>query len=338
MTTSDDGGMPPIPDFLDRTKGPSKEQTDAEQGALNTKAAEGEIKSPAAAMASAPVNPIVEHQKEIDEQATVPAPAANNGATGDDLGEKAIMERNLFDVKTGAFRKNIRLDEGDLTELRQSMQTFGWIEEFPALVDEHDVVLVGHRRLQVASELKIEPKIKKLTLGSGDEADAQRLKLAIASNIGFAPMTKDDRMRIAEYLYGEREWTMARIAEALNVGIGTVSRDLGNSSTVEKSKHAKTTSNPKGAGRPKGSGRATPAKSATSKPTTPKPKNPVIEPAPEERVIPEVVATEEELVLLREFARFFVTERALVKGLAPQDRREFKLLFTRVKAILGGQQ
>jgi hypothetical protein len=35
-----------------------------------------------------------------------------------------------------------------------------------------------------------------------------------ASNIGGAPMTKDDRKRIAEYLYGAREWTMERIAKA----------------------------------------------------------------------------------------------------------------------------
>jgi predicted ArsR family transcriptional regulator len=80
-----------------------------------------------------------------------------------------------------------------------------------------------------------------------------RLKLAIASNTGFKPMTKDDRKRIAEYLYGTKEWTMEKIAEALDVGKTTIERDLANLPTPGKLKPAKTASNPKGAGRPKGS-------------------------------------------------------------------------------------
>jgi hypothetical protein len=46
---------------------------------------------------------------------------------------------------------------------------------------------------------------------------------------------------------------MERIAEALNVSQATISGDLGNLSTPDKSKPAKTASNPKGAGRPKSS-------------------------------------------------------------------------------------
>jgi hypothetical protein len=72
--------------------------------------------------------------------------------------------------------------------------------------------------------------------------------VAIASNLGHAPMTKEDRKRIAEYLYGEREWTMQRIAEALDVHTATVARDLGAFS------HDAKTSRPKG-GRPKSSGK-----------------------------------------------------------------------------------
>jgi len=159
-----------------------------------------------------------------------------------------------FNPKTGEFADNIRsiVDDGNDAELRSSLQQFGWIAEFPALVDEHDVCLVGHRRLKLAKELKIDPVIKRLSIGSGDAADAERLKLAIASNVGFKPMTKDDRKHIAEYLYGKREWTMERIGEALGVGQGTISKDLGNSFQGNKLKPAKTTSNPKGAGRPKG--------------------------------------------------------------------------------------
>ena len=66
-------------------------------------------------------------------------------------------------------------------------------------------------------------------------------------------MTPKDRQRIAEHLYGECEWTMARIAEALNVAQSTITEDLRDLSTVDKSNHAKTKTNPKGAGRPKGS-------------------------------------------------------------------------------------
>ena len=46
---------------------------------------------------------------------------------------------------------------------------------------------------------------------------------------------------------------MQRIAKALNVSQSTITEDLRNLSTADKSKHAKTASNPKGSGRPKGS-------------------------------------------------------------------------------------
>jgi hypothetical protein len=53
---------------------------------------------------------------------------------------------------------------------------------------------------------------------------------------------------IAEHLYGKREWTMARIAEALNVNKATISDDLANCCQRQQLKHAKTATNPKGAG------------------------------------------------------------------------------------------
>jgi ParB-like chromosome segregation protein Spo0J len=141
--------------------------------------------------------------------------------------------------------KNIRIEIGDLTELSESMKTFGWRKELPALADEDGFVLVGHRRMKVAKELGIAPIIQTLTFGKGDEADAERVKLALASNLGGQPMTKQDRKRIAEHLYGEKQWTMQRIAEALNVTHKTISKDLeGFVPEVQ-------TARPKG-GRPKG--------------------------------------------------------------------------------------
>jgi hypothetical protein len=164
-----------------------------------------------------------------------------------------LRQQSLFDPEIGAFALNIPDINGDDSELRESLKQFGWVKEFPALADENGVVLVGHRRLKIAEEEKIEPVIKKLRLGKGDAADAKRLRLALVSNIGFKAMTAKDRGRIAEHLYGERKWTMARIAEALNVNEATVSRDLRNSCMRQELKHTKTVSNPKGAGRPKGS-------------------------------------------------------------------------------------
>jgi hypothetical protein len=150
-----------------------------------------------------------------------------------------------LDPVSALLKNNIRAGAGDLTELRQSMQQFGWVEEFPALLDENDVVLVGDRRLKVAKELGLKPVTKKLTLGAGSKADAERLKIALASNIGFAPMSKEDRQRIAEHLYGEHEWTMQRIAEALKVSTRQISKDLHGFEPSSKPPR------PKG-GRPKG--------------------------------------------------------------------------------------
>jgi len=154
--------------------------------------------------------------------------------------------RDPFNPKTGEFRENIRVASQDDSELRESLKRFGWYKQFPAIADENGVILVGHRRMKIAKELGIEPVIQAFTFGKGDAADAERLKIALASNIGGAPMTKEDRKHMAEYLYGSREWTMERIAEALNTTHKTISKDLSEFVPSVKNK-------PKGKGRPKGS-------------------------------------------------------------------------------------
>jgi hypothetical protein len=105
----------------------------------------------------------------------------------------ASRQQSLFDPKTGALAGNIRDVGGDDSELRESLKEFGWVKEFPALVDENGVVLVGHRRMKIAEEENIEPVVKKLAIGNGKASDAERLKLAIVSNIGSKPMTPEDR-------------------------------------------------------------------------------------------------------------------------------------------------
>jgi hypothetical protein len=138
--------------------------------------------------------------------------------------------RHPFDkhLTTGTFADNIRASAGrdDLTELKESMQAFGWIDHHPAILDEHGVVIVGHRRLAAAKELGIEPRTMTLSFGYGDAGDVERLRLAIASNLGTKPFTPKDRKRIAERLYGEQGWTMQKIADLCKVATKTIARDL----------------------------------------------------------------------------------------------------------------
>lgn len=118
-----------------------------------------------------------------------------------------------FNPETGVFATNIRQDIGDLDELRESMRAWGWLEDHPAIKDERGVVLAGHRRLAVAEELGIEVRegheVVTLMLGTGDEADVKRFRLAIASNLDAKPLTSRDRARIATHLDVEG-WDVAR--------------------------------------------------------------------------------------------------------------------------------
>lgn len=152
--------------------------------------------------------------------------------------------RDPFDSMTGTFSDNIRMDLGGLDELRESMKSWGWVDrpQFRALGDKRGkVVLIGHRRIVVAKELGIdwEKHIDWVDLGEGDAADAERFKLAIVSNLGAKPLSVPSRKRLAMYLYSEQDWSMERVAEALNVTPMTISRDLGEFNIVLKSKRGR---------------------------------------------------------------------------------------------------
>src|SRR5262245_13970625 len=82
------------------------------------------------------------------------------------------------------FAAQVRQDMADDTELRQSLKTFGWHCEFPAIADEAGAILVGNRRLRIAQEEGIAPVIKTIAFGPGSEADAERIKIALISNLG----------------------------------------------------------------------------------------------------------------------------------------------------------
>jgi hypothetical protein len=79
------------------------------------------------------------------------------------------------------------------TSLRESLKAYGWVKEFPALADERGTILVGNRRMALAKELSIKPVIQTIQVGDGDEADVERVKLAIVSNTGGVSLTRDDR-------------------------------------------------------------------------------------------------------------------------------------------------
>lgn len=139
-----------------------------------------------------------------------------------------------FNKSFGDFKDGTREDLGDLTELTESMRAFGWIDAVGrALADEHGVVLAGRRRLEVAKRLGItrtnEGNPLTVTLpsfGEGNAADAERVKLALVSDLGRKPLTKPDRRKIAKRLYQDENWSMDDIAQALGVNQATVSRDL----------------------------------------------------------------------------------------------------------------
>jgi ParB-like chromosome segregation protein Spo0J len=158
--------------------------------------------------------------------------------------------KNLRDLLVPNIREDEETDEElRASELYESMKAYGFNEEFPALVDEYDETMVGHRRMRAAKLLGIEPVTKTLIFGDGEKADAERLKLALISNIGSAPMTPKDRKRFAEKLYG-RDWSMQAIAEALRVSTMTVSRDLGDVSHDVKRGGTDSLGRKKGGGRP----------------------------------------------------------------------------------------
>ena len=135
----------------------------------------------------------------------------------------------------GELAENVRTKPGPLDELRQSMRDYGWSVHHPAVKDERGVVLVGHRRLEVAKELGIPVRdgieIMTHTYGIGDAADLKRFEMAVGSNLGSQPFSAHDRKKIAASMRIEG-WAQADIATALKVNQATISRDLETLCTV----------------------------------------------------------------------------------------------------------
>ena len=195
----------------------------------------------------------------------------------DDLklnGQPLILKQklpDLFNPQTGKWRENIRsYDRESLadTELFKSMQQFGWLPEFPAIKDENGVILVGHRRLDVAEMLNITPVVRTVHYGEGEAADARRTRVALGSNLGAEKISPADRKKIAEELALAR-WTLAEIGNLLRVSTMTVSRDLRGLTGVKL---------PERGGRPR---KQEPAPEPVSKPVPEPVAEPVAEPVGE---------------------------------------------------------
>ena len=144
----------------------------------------------------------------------------------------------------GVFSNNIRIELGNLDELRDSMKAWGWIAQpqFRALGDRRSkIVLIGHRRIAVAEELNIDwqQHIDWIDIGDGDAADVERFKLAIASNIGSRGLTPNDRKRIAAHLKLEHGWSQQKIAAALVVSQRQISTDLRELEVASNSKRGR---------------------------------------------------------------------------------------------------
>jgi ParB family chromosome partitioning protein len=168
-TDNDDLGIPPA---LDRIQGRTKEEIDAERRAANARAAaEREIRSPAAAMASAPVNPLVEHQKEIKREkgririeklkavksdATKAMPLQGKEALAK-IAEQATLgaaepdATNRLPVNSIKIGKRYRKDMGDIAGLAASMAQLGLL--YPIIVTPDGLLVCGERRLRAAKLL-----------------------------------------------------------------------------------------------------------------------------------------------------------------------------------------
>lgn len=79
--------------------------------------------------------------------------------------------------------------------LAESMRAFGWLKEFPVLIDQHDHILNGRHRLAAAKLAGVTPTEQQVVVADAAEA----LAIAWAANED-KPWTSPDRKRIAELL------------------------------------------------------------------------------------------------------------------------------------------
>ena len=108
------------------------------------------------------------------------------------------MKLKIDEIRIGS---RIRHDPGDLTILKQSIQSFGLIH--PVIVNEDYELLSGYRRLQACKELGLrEIEVKVVSTGNDP---VRKLDWEYHENLGRRNLTEEDRL---SYLQ-EREKLLA---------------------------------------------------------------------------------------------------------------------------------
>jgi hypothetical protein len=171
----------------------------------------------------------------------------------------------------------------------------------------------------------------------------------ISANLHRRHLTAEQKRDVIAVLiktYPEKsDRQIAEMVRASPTTVGTVRREL-EPSTVQSGQLP-----PKRVGKD-GKKRKQPTKGVRPKPKVAVPKPP---PPPPEAAVPEAAAPEpttyapvaepaiseaaapsEELITLRELARFIISERGRVATDAGKDRADWKALFSRVKQVMGG--
>jgi hypothetical protein len=151
----------------------------------------------------------------------------------------------------------------------------------------------------------------------------------ISANIHRRHLTAEQKRElIAKLLKATPEKSNRQIAETVKADHKTVASVRAEKESIGEIPQLKERTGKDGKTRKRRSAqRRKPPKRTTQKP--------VVEPTPKEQVVPNVVAQDEELALLREFA-LFVLNVAKTVTTDPEDRHRWKFLRGQVQAILGG--
>jgi ParB-like chromosome segregation protein Spo0J len=222
---------------------------------------------------------------------------------------------NIFPTMVGA----------EFDELVADLKTRGQIEP---IITYDGMILDGRNRYRACLKNKIEPVLK-----AGDDWIDDPAAYVRSANIHRRHLkAKEKRDLIAELLKANPEKPNRQIAKEVGVShthlakVRTEMEKAGDVETVATSIDTK--------------GRKQPAKK--KRPTVEDFKRDIaakkaaVAPIPSAKTIRDPIAPDEELALLREFARLFVSERVRV-AYDPKDRDEWQALFSRVKAVLGSK-
>ena len=217
------------------------------------------------------------------------------------------------------------------------LNRWGPSERWRSLVDGRNrldaMELVG---LEVVRDGKLNRELVKTAILEGDPYE-----YVISANIHRRHLTAEQkRDLIAQLIQQQPEKSNRQIAATVKVSHPTVAKVRG--ALEKKGDVGKVTTSIDTRGRRQPTKKGTASKTSTkTRRRTPEEfqrdiaaKKTDVAPATPNEVVRDPVAPDEELKLLREFARWFVSERVRI-AYDLKDRDEWRMLFDRVKAVLG---